>query len=244
MAGGARNAPLFEWGSRPSLLVLAFGLCTLPATFGQEPAKPLIPPAGRFRISVASRIAQRCGGSVSPAVIQQDAEAGLRSAGFTVSSIYSGRLAIEVDCGAVAPGAERAGMLVQQCADFSELVTAPSNNGKAMLATTWRKCQSFECRGARCEPLMRSRLSTLTNAFVSDFQERNPRNALLIPQIVGQPEANAAAEKTGQQGYPGQGPPAAAYRTVPVTFRQVFYSLYLLSCLCVLLYWRLRKTPY
>ena len=231
MAGSCPSAVRVSgFGTKPWVLALGLGLCILPVhtSFGQERGKPLIPLAAPLRMSVASNVAQGCGGTVLPSVIQQDAEAQLRGVGVTVSNIHNAQLAIDVDCVAVTPSARSTVVVVHQCLAFSELVSAPSNDGRAMLATTWRKCQSFTCGGAKCEPLVRSGLHTLINPFFSDFQERNSRNDLPIPQIRPQPQASVI---------PGEAP----HRLVG---RVVFYLLYIMTCVTVLVYWQRREHHY
>lgn len=114
-------------------------------------------------------------------------------------------------------------MVLQECVGFSEL--APSNYGKAMFATTWRKCQSFTCRGAGCEPLVRSGLYTIIDTFFSDFQQRNFRKDLPIPQIGSQPQAIVTPAEAPQ----------------PVDGSSAFYLLYITTCVTVLVYWQCRE---
>jgi hypothetical protein len=136
---------------------------------------------------VASSVAQGCGATIPPSVIQQDAEAQLRGVGIIVSSIHNAQLAIDVYCAPVTPGSRSTAVVIRECLDFSEVVPAPANHGRPMSATTFRNCQSLVCRGAKCEPLVRSGLHTLLNPFLKDLQDRNSRNDGPIAQIQPHP---------------------------------------------------------
>jgi len=215
-------------GSKSCVLVLGLYLCILAVhtSFGQERSK--IPLAAPLRMSVTSNVAQGCGGAIPPSVIQQVAEAQLRAVGVTVANIHNAQLAMDIDCVAVTPGSRSAAVVVHQCLAFSEPVPAASNGGRAMFATTWRKCQSFTCGGAKCELLARSGLSTLVNPFLSDFQERNARNDLPSPQIRLQPRAGFLSGEVPQRVVGGV----------------VFYLLYIMVCVTVMVYWRRRAHHY
>src|SRR5260370_33358081 len=148
MAGSCPSAVRVSgFGSKPCALVLGLGLCLciLPVhtSFGQERGKSLIPLAAPLRVSVASNVAQDCGDTIPPSVIQQDAEAQLRDVGVTVSNIHNAQLAIDVYCAAVTPGSRSTAVVVQECLGFSELVPARSNHGRAIFATKLRNFQSF-----------------------------------------------------------------------------------------------------
>jgi hypothetical protein len=163
-------------GSKLRVMALELGLslCILPlhTSFGQERGQPLIPLATPFRISVASNVDERCVGTIRPSVIQQDAEAQLRGVGVTVLGIHNAQLAIDVYCAPVTPGSRKTAVVVRECIDFSEVVPATANHGRAMSATTFRNCQSLVCRGANCESLVGSGLHTLLNPFLKDLQDR------------------------------------------------------------------------
>src|SRR5258708_5661916 len=233
MAGSCPSAVRVSgFGSKPCALVLGLRLwlCILPVqtSFGQERAKSLIPLAAPVRMSVAFNVAQGCGATIPPSAIQQGAEAQLHGLGVTVSNIHNAQLAIDVYCAAITPGSRSTAVVVQECIGFSELVPAPSNHGRAMFATTFRDCQSFRCRGAKCEPLARSGLHTLINTFLRDFQEPNSRNNFPILQTRPQPQASVI---------PGEVPQR-------VLGRSVFYLLYIMTCVTVLVYWRCRERQY
>ena len=177
---------------------------------------------------MAFNVAQSCGAAIPPSAVQQDAEAQLRGVGVTVSNIHNAQLAADIYCAAIAPGSRSTAVVVQECLGFNELAPAPSNHGRARFATTFRDCQSFKCRGAQCEPLARSRLHTLINAFLSDFEQRNSRNASPAPQIEPQRQADVI---------PGE----ASSR---IAGRSIFYLLYIMTCVTVLAYWQLRGHHY
>src|SRR5260370_5894565 len=170
MAGSCPNSVRVPGlGGKPRVTALGLGLslCILPlhTSFGQERAQPLIPLAAPFRISVGSNVAQGCGGTIRPSVIQQDAEAQLRGAGITVSSIHNAQLAIDVYCAPVNPGSRRTAVVIREGLGLSEFVPAPSNHARTISTNTFRNCQSFTCSGAKCHPLMRSRPQPLPNPF-------------------------------------------------------------------------------
>jgi hypothetical protein len=213
-------------------LVLGLSLCLyilpLPTSFGQERAKPPIPLAARLRMSVASSVAQGCGATISQSVIQQDAEAQLRGLGVTVSNIHNAQLAIDAYCAAVTPGSRTTAVVVRECLGFSELVPASPNHRRPMFATTSRNCQSFTCKGAKCEPLVHSGLHTLLTLFLRDLRDRTSRNDLPIPQIQPQSEVIVITGKAPQR----------------VVDHSVFYLLYILTCVTLLFYWRCRRYQY
>src|SRR5260370_4467029 len=229
MAGSCPNSVRVPGlGGKPRVTALGLGLslCILPlhTSFGQERAQPLIPLAAPFRISVGSNVAQGWGGALRPTVIQKDAEAQLRGAGITVSSIHNAQLAIDVYCAPVNPGSRRTAVVIRECLGFSELVPAPSNHARTISTTTFRNCQSLTCRGAKCEPLGRSGLQPLLNPFLKDLQDRNSRNDSPIAQIQPQPHTGVIPRQAAQR----------------IEGRSVFYLLYIMACVTVLVYWQCR----
>ena len=234
MAGSWPSAARVSgFAATPCILVLGLHLCLclfpVQTSFGQELGKTPIPLASPLRMSVAFNVAQGCGAAIPPSAIQKDAESQLRGVGVTVSNIHNAQLATDVYCAAITPGSRSTAVVVQECLGFSELVPAPPNHGRAMFATTFRNCESFKCRGAQCEPLARSRLHTLINAFLRDFQERNARTGFPAPQIQPQPPQVSVT--------PGE----ASRRDVGSS---VFYLLYIVTCVTVLVYWQYREHQY
>jgi hypothetical protein len=224
---------------KPYLVPVGLGLCLtsvrlilVPTSFGQEGDKPLIPGAVPVAMSVASNIGRGCGDLVPPSVLQQDVEARLRGLGVTISSVHSAQLAVDVDCVGVGPGTRMSGVAVHQCLGLSEVVSVPSNDGRAMLATTWRQCQSYTCAGAKCKPLARTGLQTLIDSCLGDFQERH------LARQGGQPPhaAKRAAVATVSSAYPETSPRMVG--------RVLFYSLYIMVCVSVMVYWQCRKQYY
>ena len=120
-------------------------------------------------------------------------------------------------------------MVIRECLDFSEVVPAPANHGRPMSATTFRNCQSLMCRGAKCEPLVRSGLHTLLNPFLKDLQDRNSRNDRPIAQIEPQPQTGVIPGKL-----------LSASRDRALLSAEVFYLLYIMTCVTVLVYWQCR----
>jgi hypothetical protein len=233
MAGSwPSGARVSGFAATPCILVLGVALChcmlLVQTSFGQERGKTPLPLTAPLRMSVAFNVAPGCGATIPPSAIQQDAEAQLRGVGVTVSNIHNAQLATDVYCAAITPGSRNTAVVVQECLGFSELHPAPSNRGRAMFATTFRDCQSFKCRGAQCEPLARSRLHTLINTFLSDYKDRNSRDAFPAPQILPQPEVSVL---------PGE----ASGR---VAGSSVFYLLYIMTCVTVLVYWQYREHQY
>jgi hypothetical protein len=230
------SARVSGFGSKPYVMVLGLGLCTLPVhdASGQERGKLLAPIAAQPRISVASSVAQGCGATIPPSVIQQDAEAQLRGVGITVSSIHNAQLAIDVYCAPVTPGSRKTAVVIRECLDFSEVVPAPANHARPTSATTFRNCQSLVCRGAKCEPLVRSGLHTLINPFLRDFRDRNSRNDSPIAQIRPQPQASVI---------PREAPPRIEGQSAFYVL-YVFYLLYIMTCVTVFVYWQCRGHQY
>ena len=238
---------IFEHGGKSSALLLGLGLCmlSLPTSFGEETSNPTgnsrMTLAAPLRISVASHVAQACGSAIPPSVVQQDAEAWLRGVGVTVSNIHNAQLELDVDCVAATPGAQTTSVALYQCLSFSEAVSAPSNSGRATLATTWRRCQSFTCGRAKCEPLARSGLHALMSTFWTDFQERNSQNAQQI-----RPQQQASVIAASDQPPPAGPGPSAAHDPISqrAMGRILFYSLYIMTCVTLLVYWQFRGHRY
>jgi hypothetical protein len=166
--------------------------------------------------------------------MQQAAEARLRHAGIAVSNIHNAVLAFAVDCGNSGSAAHRA-TTAAQCLDFSEVV---SSNGRASLVSTWRKCQTFTCGGAKCETTARAGVDTLTSALFTEFQ--GSARAALLSQSGG--EADPAALQHYARQRPSSATYLAGYMTpTPRFVGSVIYSLYIATCLSVLVVWQRRR---
>ena len=203
------------FAGKPYALMLALGLCACilaanPSST-HERGNAQAPPAA-LKVSIACDVDRGCGGGVSSHVIRQDAEAQLRGAGVTVSNIHNAELAIDVYCAAISPGSRGSAVVIRQCLNFSELT--PSTHGGATFTSSWRKCESFTCRGAKCESLSRSGLHALVDTFLKDTQERFQPTLQRIVLPVEAPH--------------------------PVDGRIAFYSLYIMTCVTVLVYWQCR----
>ena len=208
----------------PVLLSVAVS-CALASVSGAPVSAQPGAVAPALRTSVLSNVAPTCHGPIPAAALQQDAAEQLRGAGVTVSDIHNAQLALDIDCLPL-PGTRASG--VHQCLSFSEVVTAPSNGSRAMLATTWRQCQSYACSGANCQTQLRPGLHTLVDAFLADFQQRGSRSAAAPASSVENrsPVADAIQGASRRVGGP-----------------VIFYSLYMMMCFVVLLYWQVRKQP-
>ena len=184
---------------------------------------PLVHPvfATPLTISVAAGVASACRGALVPSMIQSDAEGRLRGVGVIVSNVHNAELAVDVDCVTVNPRTSLETLAVHQCLAFSEVVQTPFSDRRAMLATTWRKCQAYRCNGARCEPILRASQQALIDNFWSDFQERNSADS--APPAQSRPEPPTRIVETRTAG------------------RDVIFALYIMTCLSVLAYWQFRK---
>jgi hypothetical protein len=97
-----------------------------------------------------------------------------------------------------------ADVIIQECLGFSELVPTPASYVRATSAATFRNWQSFKCKGAKCEPLVRSGLHTLISPLLKDFQDRNSLNDHPIAQTLSQPQESVLPREVPQR-IEGQG---------------------------------------
>ncbi|MEO8595536.1 MAG: hypothetical protein ABI759_19610 [Candidatus Solibacter sp.] len=202
---------------------MGLGLCLVFASSAQQAGSPAAQLAVTPRISVVSNIASACSAGVAPPALQQSAEEQLRGAGFTVSNIHNSELQIDVDCMAVGERRRTSGFAVHHCVAFSEMVSSHANPGAALLAGTWRDCQSVTC-GNNCSTMVAEGQEALVRKFLGDHQQRQSEESLTTRL---QRQAGAAQNP----GDPGGS-----------TKRVVIYSLYILVCLSVLFHWQLRKS--
>jgi NAD-dependent oxidoreductase involved in siderophore biosynthesis len=131
---------------------------------------------------------------------------------------------MEVECMASPAGATA----IHQCLDLKELVSQNSAQGRPAMASTWRKCASFQCRGGACAKTADGRLASLVDAFSEELKARGVSVAAAAPIVTIRETVGAPAAIT-QAAAPG----GAGTRTV-------FFSIYILFCLSVLLKWQLR----
>jgi hypothetical protein len=203
--------------TRASLL-LAIGLYFLavPLAVGQDAAKLPTLSLAPFRLSAVSQTSEGCGSLITAPAVQQNLEGQLRSVGINLSAIYNAQISTDLDCMAMEDGT-RAAIAVHQCLAFSEVVSA-SRQDKPILASTWRKCQSYTCRSGNCDSQASATTGTLLGAFLVEFQRRTQAEATqFVPAITYNP------------------PPK---RNV-VQF--VFYTGFIMACLSVLFYGQWRR---
>jgi hypothetical protein len=224
------------------VLVLGLGVCVFLArsAAGQDAGKAPAP----LRASVASNVGRGCGGSVAPAAIQEAVAARLTAGGIVVSKVHNAKLSLDVDCAAPAPNSHKRTMAVQECLTLFELASAPSKEGKATLASTWRKCQSYTCNRPKCEVSERYG-AQLMEEFLNDFRERSSGDQVSRAQSRSQPNSGVAAVQSisAAQAAPRVGPCSFQHSTdTPVdTVRVVIYAAYILTCISVFVYWQFRN---
>ena len=225
--------------------VVGFGLWLVPASFGQEPGKLVIPLVRSVTILVESEVAESCGGAISQSVLKQDATTLLRGVGFTVSNIHSSRLEISTDCVAADRRSHTPAMAIDQCLSLSETLPDRSTQSGAMVATTWRKCQSNRCVGPNCEDLVRSGLHSQLIELLSSFQKHDSLSALAPPQTKPQQQAGVTVEEAARHVKlrPFSASYSTGYAPIPrrMLIRNAFYLLYVMNCLGLMVYWQFRQ---
>ncbi len=169
-----------------------------------------------YRVSVASKAARGCQNAVPPG-IKEDAEARLRGMGIAVSDVFNAQLSIDLDCVAMS----QTGVAGSECLVFSEMVSVPTT-GSRSLAATWRSCRAFTCNRANCAAA-RTGIQGLLDEFASELSERN---------------AQASQILTISESAPA---PQPVNRRLAIL---VFYSLYIIACITVMLYWRMKRQAY
>lgn len=235
---------VFRLGAKP--VHLGVGLCLAFASFAQEPGRLLIPLVRSVSISVTSNVAPACGTTISPSLAREDTTALLRGVGFTVSNIHNAQIAVNTECAALSAGSRNPVMSVNQCLSLSEPLPRRLKESPAPLTPTWQQCQSNRCIGAKCQELARAGLHLLLIQLLSSFQEYDSKSDLTTLQSQPQPEPNARGEGTGLQSTAGRhsvsGHPTG-YTMPPqrILVRDVFYSLYVMNCFSLLIYWQFRR---
>jgi len=214
------------------------------ATVGLLLVQACIAPSGQaalpLRIAVGVHAISACGDSLAPAAVRDSAAARLTAAGITVSNIHTGRLDIDFDCVGVAPNVRSSAMVVHQCLSYSELVSAPSNANKSILAATWRQCESYTCSRSNCTASARYS-GQLLDAFLSQLPEQTaldtaPHPAPPVPKPV-QPPAKVLAPRHSATALI----PPVPHRSGPAG--SLVYAGIIMNCLCVLVYWQIRRRP-
>jgi len=179
--------------------------------------------AQEARLSAASQIGQGCGTAFSTFALQQDAETQLREAGIAVSRVHTAALATNLDC---VPVSGARAVAVHQCLGLSQVVSVPGQGSGVTMATTWRQCQQYTCAGKQCEALARGSQRNLLTAFLGDFREQFTKRAPAAP--LAPVQASVA---------PDPGPVYLAIPRPVLKLSAVFYTLYILTCIAVLVRW-------
>ena len=219
---------------RPVFLAVGAVICLAVTHSAVAQNSPSASAAQPLRLAVASEFGKACGGAFAPSATRQQIENRLRSAGLTVSNVHTELLSIDVDCVALGSGARTGSTAVHECLEFSELVSTASHTRGAALASTWRKCQSFVCSRGNCDPPLRAGVNGLLNEFLGTINRR-------IRAVPASPVA-APVPVPVQVRAPV---PTVAYAMAQVTVVSsrgllLFYSVYILACMSVLLYWHFR----
>ncbi len=219
---GLKSRRTSHWSTARCGIALGFAICLAPmrVCLAQAPSTPV--EWSNYRVSVTSKIAGDCRNAVSQSGVTQDAEARLRSAGIAVADVFNAQLAIDLDCVAVSSDPGVNPVAGYECLTFSEMVSVPSTDSST-LASTWRQCQPFKCGRAGCASAARSGLQSMFDGFVKDLWERSARAS----QALSKPES-IPVPKLPDRRLAGA----------------IFYSLYIMACLTLLVYWRFRRNVY
>ncbi len=203
--------------------VMLLAAVSLPAQAAEKQAFAGNP----LKLSAATAVDASCGGAVNQSLLQEQLETGLRRHGIALSSVHTARLGMEVECMS-SPESGNA-LAIHQCLDLKELVSQNSAEGRAAMASTWRKCAAFQCRSGACAKTADGRLASLLDGFSEELQSRAGSAALTAPIITIRNAVGTPAAALAQAAAPD----GAGTRTV-------FFSVYILFCLSVLLKWQLR----
>jgi hypothetical protein len=159
---------------------------------------------------------------VASAGIEGLLTAGLRNVGIPVSTVYNSQLSVEVECATLSPD-PGAALATHECLDFSELVQTASNEGRPALASTWRKCATLSCARGKCDAGVQAAVQDQLRELSAVLQER--RAAAAAPAPAPAPERRFTIE-VSRRGL------------------VLFYSLYIVACLSLIVYWQVRKQAY
>jgi len=162
-------------------------------------------------VSVSSHIGQGCGTAIAAPLLQRDIETQLRNAGIVVSRVHSAKLNTTLDCVPVSDQSRAAGMAVHQCLALSQVVSVPSHAHGMTMATTWQQCQSYTCTGHHCSDYAQTSQRSLVDTFLAVEHERSANLPVHAASI--------------------------AVPTPPLRVDQVFYGLYILTCLGLVVRW-------
>jgi hypothetical protein len=156
---------------------------------------------------------------VIPALaVRQNFEGQLRAAGINLSDLYNAQISSDLDCMALENDVRSAAIAVHQCLALSEVVSAASREGKPILASTWRDCRSYTCRGGNCDSQVSLATGTLIGSFLSEFQRRTQAEATQFVTVMRYT------------------PPPKQH-----VVQFLFYTGFIMACLSVLFYWHWRK---
>ena len=222
-------------------LIFGIGLCLFPASFGQETGKVLIPLVHSVAISVTSHINETCGNTITGSTFREDATALLVRAGFIVSNVHNAVVSIDTDCVAIPHSNRSSVMTVNQCLSLSETAPDRSNGKSAVPSTIWRECKASRCIGLNCQELAQSGLHDLLLQLWSGFQENDAQKDSVAltttdPLVIRRGLERAPASSVQSIAYMSESKRAAV--------RKVFYSLYLMNCLTLLVYWQFRRSHF
>jgi hypothetical protein len=220
------------------ILDLSVCICPVQSASGQSSGNAL----ASLRVSVASNVGRGCGEGIVPTAVREAAAARLAYVGITVSNIHNARLSMDLDCVAPPPARRNKAMAVQECLTFSEFVSAPSNEARPMLTSTWRRCRSYTC-DLKCEVSKRYG-AQLMGEFLGDLWERNPTDRMSPQQSRSESENRAAAQQSiSSQSTRVMASSNPLQDTSPpgITARIVIFGGYILTCISVLVYWQFRN---
>jgi hypothetical protein len=211
--------------TRQRLVIVGLGLWLTPVQMseGQQAGTSTSVAQPQLRVQVVSKVTRGCGAIIQPAGMQSHAEGLLKPAGITVSNIYNSQLAVNTDCVPLRLETDTPGMAVSQCLTFLEVGAPSAAERRTGLTTKWRKCESLKCSRSKCEALVHSRLDILVNMFLAEVRMpmQAPLASVIAPPIKPSPS------------HPVRVSP-------PRVLGTIFYSLHILFCLVVFLYWQLR----
>ena len=207
-------------------------------SYAQDIRQPASLAGQALTVSVASDVAQSCGGIIPERVIRQDVESQLRLANISVSKLHNAELATEVDCTPVRARSLRPREGVHYCVSLSQVIALPAAPRRHTLATTWRQCGSTTCTTGTCDTLLRAEVHNLVTAVITDLHDTG--NSASSGPAPRPPPATPAHEPT-QAHADSIGSRNPMNLPVPLTRSTVIYFLYITTCLGVLLQWEYRK---
>jgi hypothetical protein len=214
-------------------------------SYAQDIRQPASLAGQSLTIAVTSDIAHSCGNTIPEPNIQQDVASQLRLANISIAKIHNAELSTEVDCTPARARSLRAREAVHYCVGLSQVIALPAAPRRHTLATTWRQCGSTTCTRGKCDALLRAEVRNLVTAFITYLHATGNSASSGPGPRLPQGTAGPAGEPT--QAYASNNNSDASHQLadfpVPMTRSTVIYSLYILTCLGVLLQWEFRKHP-